>query len=179
MTSDSWAVLGAIATTASAIVIAYQSIQTKKSVGAAKQGAEAAAAAVLPQRFTQPQPGEQLRADLADDFQNAQPDVRCLEVERQVIARAAFVDQFGKCGNERWQLTPAQITDSATAESTADHAVVFEYGHAVARQPDIAFETRRTQFESQLEGFDGVLRRVRFPAAVYLIPSSPRNGRHP
>lgn len=46
MTSDSWAVLGAIATTASAIVIAYQSIQTKKSVGAAKQGAEAAAAAV-------------------------------------------------------------------------------------------------------------------------------------
>ncbi|MBG6108040.1 hypothetical protein [Frigoribacterium sp. CG_9.8] len=46
MTTDSWAVLGAVATTASAIVIAYQSIQTKKSVGAAKQGAEAAAAAV-------------------------------------------------------------------------------------------------------------------------------------
>jgi hypothetical protein len=46
MTSDSWAVLGAIATSASAIVIAYQSIQTKKSVAAAKQGAEAAAAAV-------------------------------------------------------------------------------------------------------------------------------------
>ena len=75
-----------------------------------------------------------------------------LEIERQVVVRAAPLDQFA----ERWdvarQRCSVQLADRPiTSEGPLDHTVVIEHRDAVGGDPDVALEAGCAQLQGQCE----------------------------
>ena len=120
---------------------------------------------LVDRRGAQPEAVEQVTGGGLDDVDHRRSDRWMLEVEREVEARAALLEQPTQRRDVLGQVGGPELVDRPASPPDSNDAVMVEHDLAVGRQPDVTLQPGGAELEGALERLDRVLRRP--------VPGSP------